>query len=245
MSLEPRQPTNGSAGLSPEAYLAELRISLRHEVRGEAIEELRERIDVWVIDGVVDPFEPLTNQGRRAISWNEADWVDICSNLSVLLWWIIDNAPSRCVPFEKLPPDLACYFGLIVLELNTQHDPLFDHLDEAVVLPLVVAAMKKIEPRLFRRYLIGVFDRREVLDENALNYGKLVWMTALGSALGAADDPVIGHRVREVRLWLDQHGASGEAHFRDMVPARCRPLWTSAVQESPADAQAWAQTFMK
>jgi len=143
------------------------------------------------------------------------------------------------------PPDLACYVGYVALELGAHHDPLYDVLHGAVFRPLIVAGRKKVEPTLFRRYLIGLFDRRSTLDKVALHHTELVQTTTLGVALGSAKDPVIDQHVRWVRGWLGQRLTSGITRFRDMVPADRRQLWNEAVVGTADDSQAWVEIFMK
>lgn len=243
MPIKPNQPAMVPAGLSSEAYLAELRDALRSELRGEVIGELRGGIDEWNFGGI-DPFEPLTNRGRRTISWDYPEWHSISGDLlSQLESTVVGDDPR--ISLKELPAELACYMGYVALELCAHHDPLYDLLHRAVFLPLIVAGRKKTEPTHYLRYLIGLFDRRDTLDQRAITHAELVQTMAFGIALGSADDPVIGHRVREIRLWLQQRITSAEGCFRETVPASWRPLWTAAVAASSHDAQAWMHTVMK
>lgn len=243
MPTEPNVPGNEPVGLSPEAYLEALRFALRREIRGRTVADMRELTDSWTFDGV-DPFEPLTNGGWRAIRWDYPDWHSIAGDLSTQLGAVLDGE-DWAVKLKDLHVDLACYVGYVALELSAHHDPLYDLVHGAVFRPIIVAARKKVEPTLFRRYLIGLFDRRNTLDKRALNHAEHVHATALGVALGSEFDPAIGQQVRWVRGWLGQRQASGAARFRDMVPANRRSLWTTAIEASGDDARAWAEIFMK
>ncbi len=241
MSATPSVPSNEPVGLSPEAYLAALRGALRRELRGRTIDEMRELTDAWTFDGV-DPFEPLSNDGWKALRWNYPEWHSIAGDLSTHLAAVLDG-DDWAVRLNDIPADLACYVGYVALELSVHHDTLYGLLPEAVFRPLIVSARKKAKPTLFRRYLIGLFDRRNTLDKQALNHSELVHTTALGVALGSAKDPTVGRQVRWVRGWLGQRLSSGTTRFCDVLPAARRHLWTEAVEASADDARTWAETI--
>lgn len=243
MDPRPTVPADEPVGLPPDAYLAMLRLSLRRELRGRTVDVMRELTDSWVFDGV-DPFEPLSNGGWRTIRWDYPEWHSIAGDLSTTLAAVVDG-DDWAVRLKDLPADLACYVGYVALELSAHHDPLYDVLHGAVFRPLIVAARKKVEPTLFRRYLIGLFDRRNTLDKRALNHEEVVQMTALGVALGSTKDPVLGQQVRWIRGWLGQRLTSGTARFRDIVPSSQRSLFATAVEASAGDVQTWVATFMK
>ncbi|MGP1272933.1 MAG: hypothetical protein ACTS22_06335 [Phycisphaerales bacterium] len=205
--------------------------------------DLREFTDEWIFEGI-DAFEPLKNPGRRTLPWELPDWHSISFDLIMRLNEIVEGSDTR-IRLKKLPAELACYIGYVALEFNTRQDPLYDLVGRAVVLPLVVAARKDTELLLFRRYLIGLFDRKGTFDPDALNYDELVSTTALGAALGSSGDSLIGSRVRDLRVWLDRRASTGEARFRDWVNSESRPLWLEAAEAAPSDARAWAASFMR
>jgi len=252
----PTGPTDESAGLSPEAYLDTVREALRPRRYRKLIEELRESCDFWILGpGTIDPCEPLTNRGRRTIDWPSPGWNSISSDLMGPLRWVVEGIDLGD-RFQPMPPELAGYIAFVYLELCARESPAHDHWEDAIVHTLVLAARRGERPDLFRRYLIGWHDRagthpwnREMPfyaddDEYANDAAHHV---ALAIALGSADDPLIGPRVRAMRAWLDRDAAQGGRRFRlvmqyggDALPA----LWREVVAASAPDAIAWGRSFV-
>lgn len=213
-------------------------------VRSDAFERFRESGDSLTFDGI-DPCEPLTNRGRRVLSWSSCDWSSLSWEMLLAVEASIKGS-EHSVPFEEMPPELAAYAGFVHLELCVRGDPIHGEDDGAILLPLLVAARKNIDPRSFRRYLLGWLERAQSIDRMVDSDGKhdLVRLAEFAVALGSASDSLIGDDVLAIRRRFEDEIATGATRFRDFVSPDERPDWCEVVSASTSDAREWAGRVM-
>ncbi|MEO0482029.1 MAG: hypothetical protein AAF138_00195 [Planctomycetota bacterium] len=249
-------PPAEPAPLAPESYLQAIRDALSHRRYRTLIDELRNACDDWTIgSGTTDPCEPLTNRGRHRIDWRRPTWDSISSDLMGPLRWTVERIDLG-KPFKQMPIEMAGYVAFVYLELCAIEEPAHDEWETAVAHPLVIAARRRERPDLFRRYLLGWYDRAGALpwnrdtafDEGFEHYcNDAAHHAALAVALGSAEDPLIGTRVLEVRAWLDRDPSLGKKRFRDITRHGDKPLrqlWMEIASASSPDAAAWAESMI-
>ncbi len=221
--------------LRAEEFLEYLRAASRRLLRGDAVSDLRCSCDEWAIGGSrIDPIEPLSNPGRRAVAWPVDTWSSISTDLLGSL--------ERAAEDESLPAALAEYTAFVHLELAAIEDPPLGTRTEAFVLPLIIAARQRVSSTEFRRYALGWRTRAGLLPWND---PEMALAASLVVALGSMDDAVIGSRVKMVREGLDDDGRSGRRRFHDVMRSDHREMWRRAASASTTDAAAWAKGFMR
>lgn len=230
-------PRAESAALSPGQYLASRRAALRGRRHRATLDDLRESCETWTIGEGPDPIEPLVNAGRRAIDWPALEWNGLVFEPSCRLRWSLDGT-DRVVSFDRMTPELAGYIAFVFLELCARESPARDE-EQVIGHALLAAARHRAEPAGFRRYLIGWHDGP---GEEPWN-GDARRLAALAVALGSAEDPLVGPRVRGCREWLDRGATAMETRFRDIVPGDERAAWHEVAEASASDARAWAAAY--
>jgi hypothetical protein len=226
-----------SAGLGPEEFLEHLRAASRRLRRGDALRDLRSACDEWTIGGGrVDPIEPLTNRGRRTITWPSETWSSISTDLLGAVHGAAENGA------DSLPATLAEYAAFVHLELAAVEDPPQGVRAEAFVLPLSIAAKEGAGSTEFRRYALGWRARAGSLHWNEPD---MAFAASLVVALGSTGDAVIGEWVRTIRERLDDDRRSGGGRFREHVRSDHCGYWRRVASVSAPDAAAWAEGFMR
>lgn len=223
--------------LAPEAFLEHLRAASRRVLRSDALSDLRCSCDEWTIGGGrIDPVEPLTNRGRRVITWPLDTW----SLISTDLLGAADRAAED--ESESLPAALAEYAAFVHLELAAREEPPMGVRAEAFVLPLIIAARGRASSTEFRRYALGWRTRAGSLPWND---PEMELAASLAVALGSTGDASIGERVRMIRERLEADGRYGHRRFREIVRSDHRELWHRAASASAQDAVTWAEGFIR
>lgn len=223
--------------LRPEEFLEHLRAASRCVLRGDAVSDLRCSCDEWTIGGGrIDPIEPLSNRGRRAVGWPTDTWSSISTDLLGALRRAAEGES------EALPTSLAEYAAFVHLELAAIEEPPMGSRPEAFVLPLIIAARERVSSTEFRRYALGWRTRAGSLP---WNNPEMALAASLLVALGSSDDAVIGAWVRRAREGLEDDERSGRRRFREFVRSQHRELWRRAARASAPDAAAWAGGLMR
>jgi len=223
--------------LCPEEFLEYLRVASRRLLRSAAVSDLRCSCDEWTIGGSrIDPIEPLSNRGRRTITWPTDAW----NSISVDLLGVLRRAAET--ETHALPASLAEYAAFVHLELAAIEDPPQGVRTDAFVLPLIIAARQRVSSTEFRRYALGWRRRAGSL---TWNDPEMSLAASLAVAIGSTDDDVIGTSVRRVREALDDHEGPGLGRFCELVRSDHREMWHRAASASAPDAKAWADGFMR